>query len=109
MNYSKYGKILSFRYEAIIVAMSLLIVCAKSSLCDENVRLNFIDDIPIMDSMKIEPELSFGFASNNLLEYLPTLLIVLATSDVLICSTSTVIKKSITFGTISELGLSKKR
>ena len=63
MNYSKYSKILSFRYEAIIVAMSLLIICTKSSLCDENVRLNFIDDIPVMDSMKIEPELSFGFDS----------------------------------------------
>jgi len=63
MNYSKYSKILSFRYEGIIVAMSLLIICAKSSFCDENVRLNFIDDIPVMDSMKIEPELSFSFDS----------------------------------------------
>ena len=63
MNHSKYGRILSFRYEAIIVAMSLLIICTKSSLCDENFGLNFIDDIPVMDSMKIEPELSFGFDS----------------------------------------------
>ena len=63
MNYSKYSKILSFRYEAIIVAISLLIICTKSSLCDENVGLNFVDDIPVMDSMKIEPELSFGFES----------------------------------------------
>ena len=63
MNYSKYSKLLSFRYEAIIVAMLLLIICTKSSLCDENVRLNFIDDIPVMDSMKIEPELSFIFDS----------------------------------------------
>ena len=46
-----------------IVSMSLLIICSKSSLCDENFGLNFIDDIPVMDSMKIEPELSFGFAS----------------------------------------------
>ena len=61
MNYSKYSEILSFRYEAIIVAMSLLFICTKSSLCDENVRLNFIDDIPVMNSMKIEPKLSFGF------------------------------------------------
>ncbi len=63
MNYSKYGKIFSFRYEPIIVALSLLIICAKSSFCNENVGLNFIDDIPVMDSMKIEPELSFGFDS----------------------------------------------
>ena len=63
MNYSKYSEILSFRYEAIIVAMSLLFICTKSSLCDENVRLNFIDDIPVMNSMKIEPKLSFGFDS----------------------------------------------
>merc|ERR1711991_780787 len=58
-----YSKILSFRYETIIFAMSLLIICAKSSFCNENVGLNFIDDIPVMDSMIIEPELSFGFDS----------------------------------------------
>ena len=63
MNYSKYSKMLSIRYETIIFAMSLLIICAKSSLCNENIGLNFIDDIPVMDSMKIEPELSFGFDS----------------------------------------------
>ena len=76
MNYSKYSKILSFRYEVIIVAMSLFIICAKSSLCDENVRLNFIDDIPVMDSMKIEPELSFGFDSPS-----GRIIIVIATSS----------------------------
>ena len=76
MNYSKYSNILSFRYEAIIVAMLLLIICTKSSLCDENVRLNFIDDIPVMESMKIEPELSFGFDSPS-----GRIIIVIATSS----------------------------
>ena len=76
MIYSNNGKILSFRYEPIIFAMSLLIICAKSSLCDENVRLNFIDDIPVMDSMKVEPELSFGFDSPS-----GRIIIVIATSS----------------------------
>ena len=76
MNYSKYSKILSFRYETIIFAMSLLIICAKSSLCNENIGLNFIDDIPVMDSMKIEPELSFGFDSPS-----GRIIILIATSN----------------------------
>ena len=76
MNYSKYSEILSFRYEAIIVAMSLLFICTKSSLCDENVRLNFIDDIPVMNSMKIEPELSLGFDSPS-----GRIIILIATSN----------------------------
>ena len=48
---------------AITIALSLLIVISKSSFGEEQSNINFIDDIPVMDSMKVEPEFSFSFDS----------------------------------------------
>ena len=48
---------------AITIALSLLIVISKSSFGEEQSNIKFIDDIPVMDSMKVEPEFSFSFDS----------------------------------------------
>ena len=46
------------KWTALTFAVSLAIIFSKSSFCEEKNSLNFIDDIPLMESMKIEPELS---------------------------------------------------
>ena len=51
------------KWTAMTFAVSLAIIFSKSSFCEEKNSLNFIDDIPLMESMKIEPELSFSFDS----------------------------------------------
>ena len=48
---------------AITIALSLLIVISKSSFGEEQSNIKYIDDIPVMDSMKVEPEFSFSFDS----------------------------------------------
>lgn len=48
---------------AITIALSLLIIISKNSIGEEKSNIKFIDDIPVMDSMKVEPEFSFSFDS----------------------------------------------
>lgn len=48
---------------AVTFVVSLVIIFSKISLGAEKNSLTFIDDIPVMDSMNIEPELSFSFDS----------------------------------------------
>ena len=47
----------------ITFAILLAIVFSKSSFCEEKSNIKFIDDIPVMDTMNIEPEFSFSFDS----------------------------------------------
>ena len=47
----------------ITIALSLLIIISKSSIGEEKSNIKFIDDIPVMDTMKVEPEFSFSFDS----------------------------------------------
>ena len=54
---------LTIKQAAITIAVSLVIIFSKSSFSEENNSLKFIDDIPVMDSMNIEPEFSFSFDS----------------------------------------------
>ena len=47
----------------ITFAILLAIVFSKSPFCEEKSNIKFIDDIPVMDIMNIEPEFSFSFDS----------------------------------------------
>ena len=60
---SSYLVMLTIKQAAITIAVSLVIIFSKSSFSEENISLKFIDDIPVMDSMNIEPEFSFSFDS----------------------------------------------
>ncbi len=60
----KYLMLLRINRIAMITAtLFTTIFVSKCVFCEENNSLNFIDDIPIIDTMNVEPELSFSFDS----------------------------------------------
>ena len=47
----------------IIAILFATIYASKSVFCEEKKSIIFIDDIPLIDTMSVEPELSFSFDS----------------------------------------------
>ena len=60
----KYLMVLSKNWIAMITAILFTtIFVSKSVFCEEKNSLNFIDDIPVIETINVEPELSFSFDS----------------------------------------------
>ena len=51
------------RIVMIIAILFATIYVSKSVFCEEKKSIIFIDDIPLIDTMSVEPELSFSFDS----------------------------------------------
>ena len=76
MAFSKPKIASAIRKILLLFALSISIILPKMVYSQQSNTINFIDDIPVMETMNVEPEFSFSFDSPS-----GRIIILIATSD----------------------------
>ena len=76
MTFSKPKIVSAIRKILLLFALSISIILPKMVYSQQSNTINFIDDIPVMETMNVEPEFSFSFDSPS-----GRIIILFATSD----------------------------
>ena len=76
MAFSKPKIVLAIRKSILLLALLTSIILPKMVYSQQSNTISFIDDIPVMETMNVEPEFSFSFDSPS-----GRIIILIATSD----------------------------
>ena len=76
MTFSKPKIVSAIRKILLLLALSISIILPKMVYSQQSNTISFIDDIPVMETMNVEPEFSFSFDSPS-----GRIIILIATSD----------------------------